>query len=383
MDLLIHAKKTVPYYFPARKKTFDEFPVISKTEIRNNFDAFKSTEYLGKKLFKVTTSGSTGIPFSILQDKNKVKRNKADALFFLLKTGYRLGDRLYYFRLWKGEEKSRHMAFFQNIVKIDISTLPDKVLESIIQKITEDKSKKILFGLASSFESLNHYLEKRQIAQLDLNLISILSTSESMSPESKRNLESVLGVPVFARYSNEEQGIIAQQVKAKDDFYEVNWASYYVEIFEIEEDRKAPHGKLGRIVVTDLFNYSMPLIRYDTGDLGIMESVNDKLVLSRIEGRKMDAIYNTSGDHISSYSIYPIMSRYYDKIDQYQFIQRGKKEYLIKLNLINSFPQTSSLIHDFKNLLGNDAEIQVEFVKEIPVLSSGKRKKVANIYIKK
>ena len=63
-------------------------------------------------------------------------------------------------------------------------------------------------------------------------------------------------------------------------------------------------GELARIVVTDLFNYAMPLIRYDTGDLAVVEK-HEKYgkVITSIEGRRTDFIYNTSGDVLSPYSV--------------------------------------------------------------------------------
>jgi phenylacetate-CoA ligase len=378
--LLNGASQTVPYYSLFKDKALEDYPVITKTEIRANFESFQSLKYKKKKLHKVTTSGSTGIPFSVYQNKNKKDRNKADALYFLKKTGYKLGDRIYYFRLWKGEYKSRINSFLQNIVKIEISKLSAPFIKSIIEDASLDPAKKVFFGLASSFDALSDYLQQTNIEKFNLNLISLVAISEALSPETKINLQKVFDAPVISRYSNEEQGIIAQQSLNSNGNFEINWGSYYVEIFDLEKDVLAPLETLGRIIVTDLFNYSMPLIRYDTGDIGIMSEINGEFVLSKIEGRKLDAIYNSKGEHISSYTIYPIMSKYYERFHQYQFIQTGEKDYLIKLNIIKSFPDEQQLIKDFRLLLGADSKIKVEYVKEIPVLSSGKRKKVVNTY---
>src|SRR5690606_38801420 len=92
--------------------------------------------------------------------------------------------------------------------------------------------------------------------------------------------------------------------------------------------------QLGRIIVTDFFNFAMPMIRYDTGDLGTMEEVlingYNRLVLSVVEGRKLDQIYDTQGNLVSSYIVYKNMWNY-TEIDQYQFIQKNTKEYLFKI----------------------------------------------------
>jgi phenylacetate-CoA ligase len=142
---------------------------------------------------------------------------------------------------------------------------------------------------------------------------------------------------------------------------------------------------LGRIVITDLFNYSMPMIRYDTGDIGMFENLPTKSnpfpVLKNIEGRKMDSVYDTKGKIISSFVIYFYFYKYYPLLKQHQFIQIGKKEYLIKLNTYTgSFEHEQKLIESIQEDFGKDAFVKISLVNEIPSLSSGKRKKVVNSY---
>ena len=92
----------------------------------------------------------------------------------------------------------------------------------------------------------------------------------------------------------------------------------------------------------------------------------------------MDAIYNTDGELLSSFIITNSMWNYPELV-QYQFIQVGKNKYLFKLNLEGEFKNEAKLIDDFKKYLGKDAIIIIEYVSEIPLLDSGKRKKVMNI----
>ena len=68
----------------------------------------------------------------------------------------------------------------------------------------------------------------------------------------------------------------------------------------------------------------------------------------------------------------------YNTLNQYQFIQIAEKTYLFKLNTDKTFLKEDELINEFKGYLGNDADIKIEYVNEIPLLSSGKRKKVLN-----
>jgi phenylacetate-CoA ligase len=380
--ILNHAVNSVPFY--STYKTFNslhDFPVINKNLIQENFDSFKSKPYLNKKKYKIYTSGSTGIPFLIFHDKNKKERNTAETIFFLQQCGYKIGERLFFFRLWKGETKSVIKARIQNIIKINVTKLDDDSLRLIIEKIKKDKSPKFFIGIASSFEALCKYLYKIKSEPVKANAISFIANSDALNDYTKKTIKKFFNAPIISRYSNEEQGLIAQQKLENNDFFYINWASYYIEIFKIDEDTPENIGETGRIIVTDLLNFCMPLIRYDTGDLGTFSYNNcGEKVFSAVEGRRMDAIYNTQGKLISSYSIYPKMQKYYDIIKQYQFIQKGEKEYIVKINIENEFPFEKELIEDIKKDFGDDANIKIIFVNEIPALSSGKQKKVLNLY---
>jgi phenylacetate-CoA ligase len=183
---------------------------------------------------------------------------------------------------------------------------------------------------------------------------------------------------VVSRYSNLENGIIAQQEPNHNVRFLINTASYHVEILD-ETNNPVGYGRLGKIVVTDLFNYAMPLIRYDTGDLGIMEQDSGKLYLSIVEGRKLDVLFDTKGNIISSYIMYRNMWQY-TEIDQYQLIQTGEKTYTFKVNCPTEFQREKQLVDEFISYLGTDAEFTIEYVDEIPLLDSGKRRKTVNLY---
>lgn len=378
--LLDHSVKTVPFYSQYERTNFKKLPIISKDLILNDFDNFKSNKFKARELHKVSTSGSTGIPFLLFINQNKRNRNSADTLYFFKKVGYNIGDRLYYFRLWNGERKSELRRILQNIVKVNISKMTDDFINDLLNQLRKDPSPKCVIAIASSLETLCKYIDKNDVKNLNVNIKSFIANSEALNDYTKESIEKNFNATIFSRYSNEEQGIIAQQKPDNNNFFQINWASYFVEIIHMDEDIPAKPGEMGRIIVTDLFNYSMPLIRYDTGDIGIMELINNEPVLTKVEGRKMDLIYDAAGDLISSYCVYPVMDEYNHLIKQYQFIQIGKKEYLIKLNIDHEFIHNKKLVKNFKAILGSDAKVTIEFVNEIPELSSGKRKKVMNTF---
>jgi phenylacetate-CoA ligase len=180
-----------------------------------------------------------------------------------------------------------------------------------------------------------------------------------------------------------ENGFIAQQCIEENNEYHINTASFHIELLAMDEDNPAQPGEMGRVVITDLFNYAMPLIRYDTGDIATMQTDSScslkTPVFKSIEGRRMDFIYSSAGHLLSPGVITNTMWKY--PVRQFQFIQQSEKEYCMKLNPNKQGrPDEKKLLSELKNYLGQDAVISFDYVDEIPVLASGKRKKIVNNY---
>ena len=377
--LLQHATGTTSYYSSFSGKSLTDFPVIDKTLIRNDYNAFLSSKFNETQRVSLVTSGSTGTPFKVYQDHNKKKRNSADTIYFAEKAGFTVGSKLVYLKIWSDYNKKKSLTkWMQNIQALDVIDLDDKKIEEFIKQLESDNSTFGFLGYSSALELVARYLEKNRKEPVKAKVGSIISMSEALNEYTKTTLPVYFNVPVLSRYSNIENGIIAQQEDKSGTEFFINSASYYIEILDLNSNTPVKDGELGRIVVTDLYNYAMPMVRYDTGDIGAFNP-KDRNYLSRIEGRKLDLIYDTKGALVSSYIVYKNMWQY-TEINQYQLIQCGEKDYIFKVNSDETFKREEQLIKEFKTYLGDDANFKVEYVDEIPLLSSGKRKKIVNTF---
>lgn len=378
-NILDHAVSTVVFYQDyLNYKSIENFPIINKNIIRDNFDALKSSKIKDKNSFVVSTSGSTGTPFSVLQDKDKRSRNIADNLYFSKKSGYEIGDKLINIKLWPDKIVGKLFLklWFKNIYPHSAFKMTDTDILTLIKNLKKDRSNKSLLGYPSGFHHLCNYLDKIDSEPINCNVTSIISFAEALDDDVRKSLYKYFGKMPLARYSNNENGIIAQEDHSLK--LEINCASYYLEIFDMNKDEPLSYGNLGRIVITDLFNFAMPIIRYDTGDIGIIDlREDDTPYLKSLEGRKLDLIYNTKGEIVASHITY-ILAKCHD-FKQYQFIQTGKRDYLIKLNTDKKVNLDMFFIK-FKEHLGQDAKISVEYVDDIPLVASGKRREIMNIY---
>lgn len=384
--LLEHATSTTTFYRSFAGKTdVNNFPVIDKNLIRENLNDFLSSKTVKTELIPVVTSGSTGTPFKVFQDKRKKSRNTADTIYFSGLTGFEIGQKLMYLKIWAKEKMASPFTYWrQNLVPIDVIHLNDSQIERMIQKMENSRSVHGILGYVSALELVCQYLEKTRKMKVNARVSSIITMSESLSEYVKDSMQNFFGVNVYSRYSNLENGIIAQQVPGSEHRFLINSASYHVEILEMETNKPVPFGYVGRIVVTDLYNYAFPIIRYDTGDLGSFSSKTDvwgNKFLETVEGRKLDVLYDTNGNIVSSYIMYKNMWKYTD-IKQYQLIQKDKKRYVLKVNADDGFSHEKQMVEEFVSYLGNDSDFSVEYVDEIPLLNSGKRRKLVNEMIK-
>jgi phenylacetate-CoA ligase len=379
-EILMHAVNTTPFYENIEVNIgLQNFPIINKGIIRDNYDDFKSLSYKELKNIPVVTSGSTGTPFKLFHNKNKRARNTADIIYFAQKGGFKIGSRLIYMKVWNAiNTKSPLKLWMENIVPYSIFNYSNNDIANLISRLKKDQSQKGIVCFASTCDVIVNYLESINSEPIEANIRSIIANSDALTNYTKDKMEFYFKVPTLSRYSSMECGMVAQQdFKGGYDF-KINWASFYVELLDLDQDVPVKSGKIGRVVITDLFNYCMPLIRYDTGDLAFWNTSETEIPsLERIEGRKVDLIRDSKGAVITSHIVTVNMWKY-SELKQYQFAQIAEKEYKFKLNPWKNFNREEELINEFKGYLGKEANIKIEYVDEVPLLSSGKRRLVVN-----
>lgn len=383
-ELLSRTKKNVPYYSSMSGTELASWPVISKATIKDNKADFLSKEYREEDLYRMSTSGSTGTPFVSLQNIEKKRHVNAETLYYLGLQGYRVGQRIIFLRSLVEEcQKSKLEQFCQNIYQINCNDLSDKGISKKLSEIAK-LSKwggAVLIAYASTFEAFRQYFERNGYEEAKkCKINSITSGSEMLYDATRVSMEKAFNCKCFSRYANEENGFLGQDGVENNVFF-IDDADYYFEILRLDSDEPARPGERGRIVVTDLFNYAQPMIRYDTGDVGAFVEVMDgpykRKSIGNFGGRSVDSIYGADGNLISPHAITNAMWRY-QSIKQFQFIQRGTKEYCVKVNKGNSDVDEAELIKSICNVVGFDADVSVEYCDDIPVLASGKRRYIVN-----
>lgn len=377
--LLDHAATTTSVYRDVgRGASLGDFPVVDKNYIRENSAALLSDKYRDAPLAKASTSGSTGTPLVVLQDQGKRLQRSAEAIYFGDEVGYRVGMRLYNLKVWSGRNRQSPVVhLLRNTRPVDVIAFREAEMRAFLARLRSSRGRTAILAYSSVLEDLARFLDAEP-DERPRSVAAVIAQSEAMSEEARSKLRRSLGAPVVVRYGAEEVGIIAQQRDDSSD-YVVNRAGVVVEILKLDRDETAAPGEVGRIVVTDLHNRAMPMIRYDTGDVGAFamteDGAPDQHRLAVVEGRRLDRIYDADGRPVSSFIFYKSVWKY-PEVRQFQLVQETPTRYRLRLNVTPDFAAERALLADFREHLGAASALRAEYVDEIPVLRSGKRQQV-------
>lgn len=379
-QLLSHAVETTPFYRPfTGYASLADFPIIDKFLIKQNVDAFLSSAYQNKPLFKIKTSGSTGERFVMHHDKSKRKRVAAELWYFLGRCGIGPGCAYIDAKIWHEDvRRTKWAQRLRNMKMFDCSSLSDESLDQLYWMLRRERGMKCLTGYATFLSAIASYFDMKGYTPDLFALKLVVSGAERLEHRTKKLLQKVFGCPVISRYANNECGFLGQQEVGSEDFV-LNTAHYYFETLKLESDDPAQPGEPARLILTDIYNRAMPLIRYNTGDIVIAKPFEDKqygkLALSELSGRQDEIIYDTRGNKICPHFV-ALKFRPYDRLPQYQLIQESLDTFTLNLEGAKGLYRDEEFADTVKDLVGATAEVKIQHMDQIPLLSSGKLKKV-------
>ncbi|MFC3210889.1 phenylacetate--CoA ligase family protein [Planomicrobium okeanokoites] len=345
-ELISYVVKEIPYYSNLFRelnlkvsdiqttKDLIKLPILTKEIIKKNPELFIPKNY-NEKIVKGSTGGSTGVPLKFLMSETDYSKGVALLLRGFEFGNYQLGDSM---SIIAGSSltsntqslKSKIQDWLMNFNHFSSYGMNEKDFEAFFRDINKKKPK-FLRGYASSLFLFASYLRDNNM-QLEFQIQAIFSTSEKLMPNQRNIIESVFKAKVFDNYGLNDGGITAFECNYHNGMH----IDFERAILEVTNDDGTDQiiGEEGKILATNLFNYAMPLIRYDTGDLGEIYIEDCKCgckrpLLKGIAGRTTDYL-KINETYIGS----PVLTVLMGKIDieSYQIIQTGKDS--VKINVV-------------------------------------------------
>jgi len=365
--LLEHATRTTSFYAPLAGRGLADFPVIDRAFCRQHIGELRSSAFSDGQLRSVSTSGSTGTPLTVHQDRSKRHRTVADLIYVHEAAGLALGEKLMWIHEWTSESaKSRLGELLQNVVPVRQKTLDARGEDTVIQRLHRERFRGLL-AFGSELWSLARRIEGHHPDERgSFGLAVVLSHADDLAPSTKGRVRAAFGAAVVDRYSNSENGILAWTRPDEDDF-QLNRASFRFELLRLESDEPSAPGELARVVLTDLYGFATPLIRYDTGDLAIVGDVGPygATTIRSLEGRRTNLVLGSLGQRVSPVTVTHVIANFHDLLE-WQFIQERPGSYRVLVTTGDARRDPDELAAALRSVLGADARVSVEPVERIP-----------------
>lgn len=354
---------------------YARLPLLDKPTIRANFQDLIADNQREGLLYK-TTGGSTGEPLKFGYTRESYERRLAIMWRGYGWSGARLGQRTLY--LWgtpigaqKKKDRLYHAAFNRHM--LNAFEMSDARMAEYADAIDRFQPETIVSYVAPIVRMAEWLLANGRRLHKPQR---ILGAAEALHESQRQLIEQAFGAPAYNTYGCREFMLIAAECEHRQGLH-LNADHLRVELGAgMDGAGKGPR----EIIVTDLHNYGMPLLRYVNGDLA---TPSDKRcscgrplpLLASVDGRKLDALRTPDGRFVpGEYIVYAFL--YATGIRRYQVVQKQLDAFDIILVRDHDF-QDSVIDHvrgELQKVVGDNVALNFRFADDIPLTATGKQR---------
>lgn len=389
-NILQYANDNCEYYREAFKanhvtpdaltsaKDFLHVPILTKKNIQENTAKLISKLYNKDSLYSAKTGGSTGKSLMLYFDKQCQEMRNASEMRSSKWAGWKIGSKRA--AIWGNppvaktfKEKIRNIALNMPIF-LDTMNLNYNSINDFIKLYRKHKPT-VIFGHAHSIFIFAKFIYSKNIK--DIKPSGIISTSMMLMPHERKFIEQIFCCKVTDFYGCEEVGLIACECEKHEGMH-LNIDHLYIEFIK-DDGTPAKPGEEGSIVVTDLINRGMPLIRYKVEDVGIPTDRKCSCgrglpLMEKVTGRVADFLVKKDRSLVAGVSLIERTLTAIKGIEQMQIVQENINEFSLNVVKMNGYDSNSEqrLLNEFKNVFGDTVHIEINYVDRIPQESNGK-----------
>lgn len=384
-QLLEHAYNNTKFYnrllkqnniLPKDVKSFTDLyriPVLTKEIIRENFNDIIANNINSIPHIKSATGGSSGDPLIYYQDNRSWSMCNANNILNWEKFGYNYGNQyiaLGSSSLFVNKNTSlKHKIYYRLKNKIGLNgiNMSDEVCKDYIMLIRK-KGINFIYGYASSI----YLLAKYALAHDEASKIrACFSTSEVLTNQYRETIQEAFQCKILDCYGANDGGITAYA--HEKGFFEVGYNCL------VRIDVPDQNG-IGSALLTDLFNFAMPLINYKLGDeiqIDISKNKNyfyNGQVINNVLGRTSDIIQLENGRILTGPGFTILFKDL--PVEHYCIEKIGINEIRCSIVKLPTFNQHHEdlITSTFNKQMGNYTRFHIEYTAEIPLTKSGKRR---------
>lgn len=363
-------------------KTLDDIkslPFTDKGLIRDNLEAFTVKTRNTRDLFKTTTGGSTGIPFSFYCDRENAEVEYAFMYNAWESIGWResdIGIKL----------RGAHLGDNNHLIKktgyhryaLTASFMTEANYGKYMELIADTKAT-FLHVYPSTLTDLSHLIVKNH-DEGKLRIKHIFLGSENLYTWQKDFIKRAFPeARLMSWYGHTERALWAPWCE-KEERYHLNPFYGYGEI--LNGDKDVDEGEVGELVGTAFWMFGTPFIRYRTNDFAEKgPDYCDKCgrqfqMINHIDGRLSEIIIGKTGRRISLtvFAGSIMHGKTFDHIKQFRFIQKEQGKLTLAIVPTNAFEDEdlTFLKQRLNEFLGDDFICEISKVEELAKTKSGK-----------
>lgn len=355
-----------------------QLPLVSKKMVRDNLDSIIASSPGREELIEAKTGGSTGIALKVYFDERCQQWRNAAAMRSDGWAGWRAG--MLVGALWgtppvpKTLKERLRNALHDRLFFLDTMNLNPETMRDFALQLRRRRPGG-LFGHAHSLFVFARFIEESREEVPALQ--AIIATSMMLLEAEREVIERVFRCKVTNRYGCEEVGLIACECEHHDGLH-VNAEHVVVELLRGDGTPCAP-GEEGQIVVTDLINRGMPLVRYAIEDMGVWAARQCACgrqlpLIERLVGRRADFLKRRDGSLVAGVSLVEKTVTAIAGIEQLQIVQSALDGF--ELNVVPAAgyggESQAELESVLREVFGADVHLDVRTMPRLPQERNGK-----------
>ena len=389
--LLRHATMEVPAYFFLRSvvekfnplEALSAFPFLEKEELQKDPERYLSRNLDHTPCYETSTGGTSGNQLRFYLDDHSQSMETGFMHRQWKRVNYKAKDKKAVFRGVSFDNLKPNVFWQENPIYNEIQFSPfhmsDSNLESYLFEFIRYQPK-FVHGYPSAVEIFADYILRNNKTKLIPKVQAVLLGSEDTTDQQRRIIERGLGARVFSWYGLSERVALGGECE-KNSSYHLMPDYGYVEIIKEDGSLCYEEGDEGEIVGTNLFNFSMPFIRYKTGDWAKRLSAECECGrnwdrITEVKGRwKKEFVVGSSGAKISTAAL-NMHGDLFNSVQRFQYFQDKPGKMVIKILPKKEFSNSSQELIEsaYKKKVGDELQVKIRIVDDIPLTKRGKVK---------
>lgn len=358
---------------------FRNLPLLTKRDIRDNEGRLLSDAFRRENLVRAKTGGSTGTALTLYFDERCQEIRNAAAMRSDRWAGWDIGMKVA--AVWGNPpiadtlKKKLRNWLRDRIIYLDTMDINESSVHRFMECWRREQPQ-VVFGHAHSIYILALFLQSMG-TEGRLRPRGIIATSMMLLEPERRVIEKVFGCPVINRYGCEEVGLIACECEQQTGLH-LNVDHLIIEFLR-DDGTEAVPGEEANIVVTDLANHGMPLIRYRVEDRGVLSDRRCSCgrglpLMERIIGREADFLKRPDGSLVAGVSLVERTLTAIPGIEQMQLVQDDLHRICAKVVADKYFGEANvrELHDELRMIFGADVLIEIRIVPALDQTNSGK-----------